>query len=327
MSALRTVLGRLALLAGGAITGLLLLEGLLQAAALYTSLTRPHDAQTWLHGGQRIVCLGDSNTFGFFLERPTEEAYPRQVQNLWNARAADSPIEVMNLGVPGMNSSKVRSILPEILRTLRPDIVSVMVGVNDFWISPVPPEEVAGARVSLLDSIWSRSRVARLSHIISRAWEPQAINITLPKVGDDKKPEAILHYGGHDIDLTPPAIGGKRKQWRQDLTANLIEIAAQVAQANARLILLTYPAEGTLYNQANAAIRSAAATTSTMLIDLGSAFLKLCPSRDPKVCDDLFYFDFHPRLKGHQLAAQLIVDGLESEASVFATAGQQVSAP
>lgn len=308
MSTLRAALARLALLLGGLVAGLILLEGALQLAGLYTWATRPHDTQRWLHGGQRIVCMGDSNTFGFFLERPAEQAYPRQVQSLWNTRAAASPIEVLNLGVPGMNSSKIRSTLPEILRTLRPDMVSVMVGVNDFWISPVPPDEAAGGQVSLLDAIWSRSRVARLAHMIDRAWQQQSIDITLPKVGSETKSEAILHYGNRDIDLTPPAIGGKRKQWREDLKTNLVAIAEQAARANVRLIFLTYPAEGTLYNQANAATRSAAATSGTMLIDLGTEFLKLCPSKN---CEDLFYFDLHPRLKGHQIAAQLIVERLQ----------------
>jgi hypothetical protein len=98
---IRAMLSRVALLIGGTIVGLLLLEALLQAAALYTAVTRPRAAGQWLRGDQRIVCLGDSNTYGFFLERPAEEAYPHQVQERWNARPGAAPIEVLNLGVPG----------------------------------------------------------------------------------------------------------------------------------------------------------------------------------------------------------------------------------
>lgn len=316
MRAIRPVVTRLSLLIGGTVAGLLLLEVVLQAAGLYTSLTRPRDAQSWLRGGQRIVCLGDSNTFGFFLERPTEEAYPRQVQALWNAREGAEPIEVLNLGVPGMNSSKVRAVLPDIIRTLRPDIVSVMVGVNDFWIDQVPNE--AWGLAAIIDAAWHRSRVARLAHMIRRAREQrieETIDLSLPKFGEEQKSDVVLRYGDERIDLTPPAIGGTHKPWRKDLEANVIAMAEEAALHNVQLLVLTYPAEGMLYNQANASMRTAAARSGATLIDLGGEFLKLCPSRN---CEDLFYFDLHPRLKGHQLAAQMIVDSLHGEDSVVA---------
>jgi hypothetical protein len=134
----------------------------------------------------------------------------------------------------------------------------------------------------------------------------------------------VLHSGEQHIDLTPPAIGGTHKQWRKDLEANIVAMAQEAAQHGVQLVVLTYPAEGLLYNQANASMRSAAANSGAKLVDLGGAFLKLCPSRN---CDDLFYFDLHPRLKGHQLAAQMIVDSLHDGTDIVAASERERPTP
>jgi hypothetical protein len=68
-----------------------------------------------------------------------------------------------------------------------------------------------------------------------------------------------------------------------------------------------------LYPQANAAIRAAAKRTRTTLVDLGNKFVHACPSKN---CPDLFFFDYHPTLKGHELAAQLMVKQLNRGTSV-----------
>jgi hypothetical protein len=312
MRTVRTALGNLALAVLGTVVAMLLLEGVLQVGALYTRATRLSGPRTWLRSGQRVVALGDSNTYGFFLDSPAAEAYPMQFQTLWNARAPQRQIEVLNLGVPGMNSSKLRTALPDLIRTLRPQIVTIMVGVNDFWIAPA--DESDDGR-GLFDTLWRRSRVFRFFYMLRRALQgndaPAAPNVqptlTFPKLGDDKPPEVTLHYGDQHLDLTPPAISHKSKSWPEGLQRNLVAMTALAEQAGVRLILLTYPSEGALYMNANTAARRAAAEGGALLIDLGSEFLKLCPS---KKCDDLFYFDNHPKLKGHQLAAQMMVDRL-----------------
>lgn len=297
----------------GTIAGLLLLEGVLQIGAYIASATRPRIPRTWLSGGQRVLCLGDSNTYGLMLENPNEQAYPRQFQDLWNARDGATPIEVLNLGVPGMNSSKLRRIIPELLRTLRPHVVMIMVGANDFWISPVPPDEEAERSTSVIDSIWHHSRVFRLAYMLRRALQRAPLELSLPGIGNTSGP-ATLRYGGDEVDLTPPSPRwSKGGRWREDLMENLVAITRLVTNADARVILLTYPASLGIYPQANQVTRAAAKQTRTTLVDLGYKFLRTCPG---KKCEDLFYFDYHPKLKGHQLAAQLMVKQLNLGTSV-----------
>jgi lysophospholipase L1-like esterase len=52
----------------------------------------------------RVLCLGDSNTYGVWLER--SQACPQQLEAVWNQRVASPRLEVLNLGVPGTNSSR-----------------------------------------------------------------------------------------------------------------------------------------------------------------------------------------------------------------------------
>src|SRR6185369_5057968 len=79
----------------------LLAETLLQAAALFA---RTRDDSR--HGGlRRLIAVGDSHTYGAMVA--PEDSYPGQLQRLLDAEAPGS-WSVVNLGVPGMNTSEVR---------------------------------------------------------------------------------------------------------------------------------------------------------------------------------------------------------------------------
>ena len=112
----------------------MLLEIILQLAAVFVD---KHPQQRhWLHPGSiRVLALGDSNTYGLYLQ--ADQAYPAVLEKQWNVSHPENPIEVINLGFPGTNSSRVLKSLPDVIKTFSPDIVTVMVGVNDFWMAPV----------------------------------------------------------------------------------------------------------------------------------------------------------------------------------------------
>ena len=83
---------------------LVLLEGVLQVAAVF--IDKHQQPSQWLHPGRvRILTLGDSNTYGLYLQ--ADQAYPSLLEQQWNAHHPDNRIEVINLGFPGTNSSRV----------------------------------------------------------------------------------------------------------------------------------------------------------------------------------------------------------------------------
>jgi hypothetical protein len=60
--------GRLGLVVGSLLGLLLLLEIALQLGSLALRATGRELPAGWLTGGHRILCLGDSNTYGLYLE-------------------------------------------------------------------------------------------------------------------------------------------------------------------------------------------------------------------------------------------------------------------
>ncbi len=75
----------------------------------------------------RVLCLGDSCTFGARCERP----YPVILEALGRARFGDT-IEVLNGGVPGHAAHQGLAMLDRYLK-FAPDIVTVYFGWNDHW--------------------------------------------------------------------------------------------------------------------------------------------------------------------------------------------------
>ena len=121
----QAVLARLAFLPVSLVLALALLEFVLQVGALYVDATRS-DPPAWLTGDRRILCLGDSHTYGLWLDR--DQAYPEQLEALWNESVESPKIEVINLGLPGMHSSRLRREFPGLLETFAPDLVILIVG-------------------------------------------------------------------------------------------------------------------------------------------------------------------------------------------------------
>lgn len=73
----------------------------------------------------RILCLGESTTFGF------ADSYPSQLQEILNQRNLGIKFSVINKGLPATTTSAIRAQLPENLKQYQPDMVITMIGIND----------------------------------------------------------------------------------------------------------------------------------------------------------------------------------------------------
>jgi hypothetical protein len=131
-------------------------EFALQIAARFA----PDRSTPWRSGAQvRILCVGDSHTFGAGVE--PEESYPAQLQALLDERAAGR-FSLVNLGVPGMSTTQVRNRLPLQVARYRPDVVIVWAGVNDYWNTGETPGDGSLGR---LEALAIRSRLYRLVRV------------------------------------------------------------------------------------------------------------------------------------------------------------------
>jgi lysophospholipase L1-like esterase len=154
-------LRRLATAAAILLLGLLVAEGVLRVAAFAAPslLARRGDRG----GGEsfRILCLGDSHTYGLGVER--SEAWPARLQELLDAAGGPRRFEVTNLGIPGSNSAQLLAALPANLARYAPDLLIVATGGNDVVNQTgldAAPE--AGALQRLHRGLWDASRLYRL---------------------------------------------------------------------------------------------------------------------------------------------------------------------
>ncbi|GJM26979.1 MAG: hypothetical protein DHS20C16_33940 [Phycisphaerae bacterium] len=80
-------------------------------------------------GVYRVLCIGDSTTFGS--GAGDKETYPARLQYWLEKRYPDQKFEVLNAGVPGYSSYQARKYLEHAGFGLSPDAVVFIAGFND----------------------------------------------------------------------------------------------------------------------------------------------------------------------------------------------------
>jgi len=297
---------RLALVPIGVLLGLLVLEGGLQIGAFWMKRTKRGELPVaWVTGNLRVLCLGDSNTYGLWLER--NEAYPQQLEALWNESIETPKLEVLNLGFPGTNSSRLVRDLPRLLETFEPDIVILMVGVNDFWTLPFPLDgkQETRPRKSFLQQ---HSLVYRLYYLIRRGRVADEVEILMDPAGSlevGARHKARLGDQEFEMGFLRAAQGLQGDQ--AALTENLHRLVEEARDSGTPLYLMTYPARQSFYGPANSLIAAAARDTGTPLIDLAETFAPICPTDE---CPDTLFPDGHPKSAGYRIVAEAIVKRL-----------------
>lgn len=291
--------------------GFLLIELVLQLGSLvFTPERRGVSAR--LGSGIRVAALGDSNTFGLYLE--PNEAWPAQLQSRWSTATGD-PTEVVNLGFPGTSSSQLRRDMARVLDTVHPHLVLVMVGVNDFWTAPVdldadprgPVRRFAERHVRLYRLLWAMRRAWQEPDVavVGASRESPPADLVVPD-----QSEGAIEYGGQVFDRgfirasEPPA------KIRRNLVANLVAIAAEARGAGAEVIFLTYPSATGFYGRANHEIRQAAQRAEVLLVDLAHGFKAHCP-QEP--CAEWLFADQHPTARGADWIAQTLAQEISRQ--------------
>jgi len=297
------------LIAFGGIVAVVLLELALQAGAVALRAVGAPPPAAWIGANHRVLCVGDSNTFGLYL-RDRAQAYPQQLERLWNADGSRPPIEVLNLGYPGTNSSKLIRDLPDMLRTLRPEVVLVKVGSNDFWTVPVPSEESSALADRILGILRQHSRVVQLVHMLRRSFDQRRLQVEYP-VADDGGSTGIARFGEAEFPLGWEAAPVRRgAETYVELGRNLARIAAIVRHHGATPVFVTYASGMWNYGDASRAMRRVAAAQEVPLVDPAPRLALVCP-REP--CPRWFYRDHHPTAAGYEVIAQEAAGVLSAE--------------
>ena len=77
----------------------------------------------------RIVCMGDSSTFGSGVY--CEDTYPRVLERLLNNRYGEKKFETVNTGYTGYSSFQGLILLQQSVLKLHPDIITISYGICD----------------------------------------------------------------------------------------------------------------------------------------------------------------------------------------------------
>jgi len=127
-------------------------------------------------GTFRILCVGDSVTFGFrvplvFANRPEEHhpewlPYPARLEKALQAANPGRAVEVIPLAVPGYSSHQGLAWLRRDLAELQPDVVTLLFGWNDIGFRPLPDRQAM--KTDAL-SVASRAMLAR-SQALLHLW-------------------------------------------------------------------------------------------------------------------------------------------------------------
>ncbi len=133
-------LQKLLLVIFGILLSIVLLElGLRIAGAILLSMQEYRNHRLAKQQGvYKIVCIGESTTMS-----GGENSYPRQLERILNAKSKGIKFQVINKGVSGTTTPVIISHLPAILDETNPNMVIVMMGINDGKVY-VPIEKITG---------------------------------------------------------------------------------------------------------------------------------------------------------------------------------------
>lgn len=106
--------------------------------------------------GLRIVCLGDSWTFGANANQ--QQAYPQLLKALLRKEFPEDHVEVINLGVVGYSSYQGLELLKRSALKLNPDIVIIGFAMNDSVVAgwrdkDTPPQKTFELRRALAENL------------------------------------------------------------------------------------------------------------------------------------------------------------------------------
>lgn len=106
-------------------------------------------------GALRILCVGDSVTFGFNVDQ--NDSYPERLQALLRERFPQRQIEVINAASPGWSFVQGLLYLEREGLTLQPDVVIMAHGPNDRFFPAKITDRERIVRLRALGTRWTES--------------------------------------------------------------------------------------------------------------------------------------------------------------------------
>jgi len=269
-----------------------------------------------LNQGLRILVLGDSNTFGLF--GAAEQASLAQLEKIinWNGTRAT----VFNYGYPGNSSTKIAENLGELVSKTQPDLVLILVGVNDVWNYPVnySLSEKNEGFFPTIGQVKSHSIVQNTPEVKSGKINEGARHFDFVEKSAKEKMEYLKEnmsqeYAGRPFNRTKRVVD-------QDYVSTMNDISRYLRDKRTPVITLNYPAN--MRNCKAANNRIAMLKDGFVHYDITGEFQRSCEN---KSCDNLLFKDQHPGVEGRALYADLVYEALLDHAEIKDLFGKKLS--
>jgi lysophospholipase L1-like esterase len=266
---------------------------------------RNEDVGKKRQGEIRILCMGDSCTFGTQSWIGSVETYVKVFEKLINREYPSLKITAINGGVPGYSSLQGLGLLGVLLKEYSPDIVTVYYGWNDHWVDVFTDRQKT--LLNRADACLNRSVIFSLMKRL------------LNKHGDSGR---IIRYSrlwglfkpGKNIRVSPA-------EYEENLT-NMVKLCKAL---NVKIILFTAPSNPDkavpgknwfaeqpfytfeLHSRYNHIVRKVAAKEGVCIFDLDAMLNQKIDKN--RIFDDFVHFN----KAGHAIVASLFAEYIEKE--------------
>lgn len=207
------------------------------------------------HGVHRILILGDSVTFGYYV--PEELTFVALLETA--LRRLDPAVEVINGGVGGYNTHNEISWLKERGLAFEPDVVVLAFCPNDVdnprfhfaWhtldrLGPLPPEVFPDSSIATIEPtppgglLFSLRKHSRLAALLSHRMDLLRVNVAVSAArrGGERGRKALLGLPYGDCLDALCESGSPRRQW---LTSHLRTLDSLRAAQGFDLLVLHVP--------------------------------------------------------------------------------------
>ena len=263
-------------------------------------------------GALRILCVGDSVTFGYRVPRVYHRResdlgllpYPALLEEALRSANPGRQVEVLPLAVPGYSSHQGLAWLRRDIARLAPDLVTICFGWNDIDRRPrTDAESMPTDRVHVM----SRDLVGR-SQALMRL------------VGWLRAPPARLSESSAGVMRVP----------RPQYVANVLEMARLARAHGAWVVVLApiyrdpiaHPPEGDDIAGHREALRAATTTAAVPFLEVPELTEKAAPENHY-----LFEEHIHPNHRGHRLLAARLLAFLGEGGPLGGWATPRLAAP
>lgn len=180
----------------------------------------------------RLLHIGESTTFGLGVH-PTE-AYPAVLERMLQIRYPNRHFQSFNRGIPGIVTTSMLKTLPDKLVSLRPDVVIISAGANDY------NERLN--RLESTDESWLPKPLIEALHDL-RLYKITRLTLDLinPYTKIENGEVIFFHFGGSEnILYEVPLNKGKIEKVTAQLETNLGQMIELSRQTGARVLLVGY---------------------------------------------------------------------------------------